>query len=305
MATRVGLLSLVVLMATSCKPALVSHPEDAVVATAYNDVLTLGALQKECPAKMNPEDSAAWSQRFISGWQQRRTLVHLAQTELPEEEMDFEREVKRYREALYIHAYEDRFLRDHLDTTMNVTELRAFLDEQPDLFRLEAPLFRARWLVFPKGASFPRDIRDLQKQLASNDAEKLSTLASRCTDAGMPHDLDAERWWSWAELSQFVPLDPRRAARQQSSNRVTKIDWKADTTAGRPFDERALLLVTQRLNAGDISPVERVASRIGELLLHRRRDRTLVTMRQQAVEAAWAEAALSTPQANGLDSDTP
>ena len=173
------------------------------------------------------------------------------------------------------------------------------------MFRLGAPLFRARWLVFPNGAAFPRDIRDLQRQLASNDAEKLSNLSSRCTDAGMPHDLDAERWWTWAELGQVVPLEPRRDARQQSSNRVTKIEWQADTASGRPVDQRALLLITQRLNTGDISPVERVANRIGELLLHRRRDRTLVTMRQKAVEAAWAEAALSTTQADRPDSDTP
>jgi len=293
------------LFVVGCKPAEVLDPSLQVVATAYREKLTLGDLQKECPAHITGEDSAVWSKHFIADWQQRRTLVHLAQTELPDNERDFENEVTRYREALYIHAYEDRFLRDHLDTAMGRAELQGFLDEQPDLFRLGAPLFRARWLVFPNGAAFPRDIRDLQRQLASNDAEKLSNLSSRCTDAGMPHELDAERWWTWAELGQVVPLEPRRDARQQSSNRVTKIEWQADTASGRPVDQRALLLITQRLNTGDISPVERVANRIGELLLHRRRDRTLVTMRQKAVEAAWAEAALSTTQADRPDSDTP
>jgi len=37
-----------------------------------------------------------------------------------------------------------------------------------------------------------------------------------------------------------------------------------------------------------------VADRITELLLHRRRNLTLAEMRQQAVQAAWAEAALTT-----------
>ena len=62
---------------------------------------------------------------------------------------------------------------------------------------------------------------------------------------------------------------------------------------GRPFDQRALLLVTERLPKGSVSPLERVADRISELLLHRRRNRTLEAMRQQAVQTAWAEAALS------------
>lgn len=277
----------------ACTPRPPEAAPTAVVASAYGATLTAEDLVYLLPASLSPEDSAAQAQRAIGEWQQRQTLVHLASTELPAEERDFDRAVARYRESLLIHAYEDRYLREHLDTALTADELEAFLTEQPDLFRLSEPLFRARWIVFPKDRPFPRDIRDLTKQLASEDAETLSALASRCTDAGMPFDLDAERWWTWGELARVLPLQPRLAARQQASQRVSRIEWKADTAAGRPADERALLLVTERLSAGDVSPVERVADRITELLLHRRRNRTLADMRQQAVQAAWAEAALS------------
>ena len=286
------------LSAAGCKGPDTASPSAVIVATAYGDVLTAAELKADMPAGLSTRDSAGWADRIIADWHQRRAIVHLAHTELPDMERNFEREVAQYREALYLHAYEDRYLREHLDTTVTSAELQAFLDEQPDLFRTAEPLYRARWMVFPDEAPFPRDIRGLQKQLASNDPEELSALASRCEDAGMPHDLDAERWWSWRELGAVVPLDPRKASRQQSSRRVTKIDWPADTAAGRAFDQRALLLVTERLASGAVSPAERVADRITELLLHRRRNRTLSDMRQQAVQAAWAEDALS-KQDNG------
>ena len=282
-----------ILGSVGCKAPEAPDPSSIVVATAYGDALTVAELQAEIPGGLTARDSAAWADRLIADWHQRRTLVHLAETELPDMERDFERQVTKYRETLYLHAYEDRYLRDHLDTAISVAEMQAFLDEQPDLFRLAEPLFRARWMVFPDAAPFPRDIRGLQKQLASKDPEELSSLASRCADAGLPFDLDAERWWTWEELGAVVPLEPRKAARQQTSRRVSKINWPADTTAGRPLDQRALLLVTERLEAGAVSPVERVAARIAELLLHRRRNRTLSDMRQQAVQAAWAEAALT------------
>ena len=283
-----------------CKsPAPETTPE-TVLATAYGASLTASELLAELPAGLTQEDSTARAGRAITDWLQRQTLAHLALTELPLEERDFVRAVNRYRESLLIHAYEDRYLRDHLDTLITDAELQSFLNEQPDLFRLSEPLFRARWIVFPQDAPFPRDIRDLTKQLKSKDAEVLSALTSRCLDAGMPHDLEAERWWTWSELSAILPLNPKWASRQQSTQRVTRIDWKADTAAGRPFDERALLLVTERLAAGDVSPVERVADRITELLLHRRRNLTLAEMRQQAVQAAWAEAALTTTAPTAL-----
>lgn len=291
--------------ASGCKNSEPPNPLTAVVATAHGDELTLGEINAEMPAPLTGMDSASWCQRFIADWQQRRTLVHLAKTELPESERDFHREITQYTEALFIHAYEDRYLRDNLDTALSTSELQSFLDEQPELFKLNAPVFRARWLVFPANEPFPRDIRDWQRQLASSDAEVLSNLSSRCTDASMDHDLEAQQWWSWAELSERLPLDPRRASRQQASNRVTKIEWKTDTAAGRADDERALLLVTERLRTGQVSPVERVADRIGELLLHRRRNRTLVTMREQAVEAAWAEEALTIDPQTERFSDTP
>ena len=281
------------LCAASCKTPDAPDASTTVVATAYDAVLTIGDLQAEIPAELSARDSAGWAERIIADWHQRRALVHLAETELPEMERDFEREVAKYREALYLHAYEDRYLRDHLDTAISLTELQGFLEEQPDLFRLPEPVFRARWMVFPEGATFPKDVRGLQKQLASKDPQELSALASRCADAGLPFDLDAERWWTWEELAEVVPLEPRKANRQQASRRVTKINWPADTSAGRPLDQRALLLVTEQRKAGAISPVERVTDRISELLLHRRRNLTLATMRQQAVQAAWAEAALT------------
>lgn len=281
------------LCAASCKTPDAWDASATVVATAYDAVLTTGDLQAEIPADISARDSAGWADRIITDWQERRALVHLAETELPEMERDFEREVAKYREALYLHAYEDRYLRDHLDTAISRAELQSFLEEQPDLFRLPEPVFRARWMVFPEGATFPKDVRGLQKQLASKDPQELSALASRCADAGLPFDLDAERWWTWEELAEVVPLEPRKANRQQASRRVTKINWSADTSAGRPVDQRALLLVTEQRKAGAISPVERVADRISELLLHRRRNLTLATMRQQAVQAAWAEAALT------------
>lgn len=294
MRTAVAILSALALL-LGCKGPAPVNPGAVTVATAYGESLTVADLQAEMPPRLTAEDSAAWADRLIADWQQRRTVVHLAETELPDSERDVEREVRRYREALYIHAYEDRYLRDHLDTVVTTAELEAFLEEQPDLFRLESPLYQARWMVFPDDTEFPRDIRDWTKQLASNDPEVLSVLSSRCSDAGMRFDLDAERWWTWEELGAAVPLEPRKAARQQSSRRVSKIVWPADTAAGRPADQRALLLITDRLATGAATPVERVADRVGELILHRRRNRTLATMRQQAVEAAWAEAALSTP----------
>ena len=164
-------------------------------------------------------------------------------------------------------------------------------------------------MVFPDEAAFPRDIRGLQKQLASKDPEELSSLASRCADAGLPFDLDAERWWTWEELGRSSPRPPqgrRHQFRARHQNRLARRHGRRPTP-----DQRALLLVTERLASGAVSPVERVADRISELLLHRRRNRTLADMRQQAIQAAWAEDALSktapasTTDPNSASNDTP
>ena len=277
-----------------CREEAQPDPGAAVMATAYGDVLTLSDLLAEMPPALSVADSTIWANRIIADWQQRRTVVHLAKTELPENDRNVDLEVRRYRDALYIHAYEDRYLRDHLDTVVTPAEVEAFLKEEPDLFRLESPLYRARWMAFPPDLPFPADILDWEQQLASRDPEVLSSLSSRCTDAGLPFDLDAERWWTWSELSAVLPLDPASASRLQRTRDVNRLFWPADTAAGRPSDQRALLLITDRLAAGAATPMERVADRVGELILHRRRNRTLATMRQQAVEAAWAEAALTT-----------
>ena len=288
-----------VLVLMGCKEQRPATTPEMVVASAYGTNLTASELMEGLPRGLSPKDSLIKADRAINDWLQRQSLVHLAESELPEEERNVSRAVARYRESLLIHAYEDRYLRDHLDTALTAEELQAFLNEQADLFRIDAPLFQARWVVFPEGRPFPRDIRDLTKQLASEDPEKLSILASRCSDAGMPFDLDADRWLTWEEIGQTVPLDPNRTARLQSSRRVSRIDWKTTDTSGTTAQHKALLLIKKQLPVGSLSPLERVSERIGELLLHRRRNRTLEAMRQQAVQSAWAEAALTTSTGTG------
>ena len=77
MRTAVAILSALALL-LGCKGPAPVNPGAVTVATAYGESLTVADLQAEMPPRLTAEDSAAWADRLIADWQQRRTVVHLA-----------------------------------------------------------------------------------------------------------------------------------------------------------------------------------------------------------------------------------
>lgn len=260
-----------------------SSPEPVkVVARAFEFNLTIDALEAAIPTHLLVADSAAWAQRYLRDWTAQKTLVHRALVELPTELQAFDKEIELYHHTLLTYAYEEQYLAQHLDTLITESALAAFHSEHPELFILDEPVVKARWMAFPAGADWPRDVRDLKKLLRSENPEDLFALSNRCQDAGIGYDLDAEIWIPISKLQALLSVDRDELLRAGHSRSAVKLGDK----------KLSLLLVQAQLNEGDPSPTSLVAERIGELIIHRRRKRTLLAMREELVRSAFAENAI-------------
>jgi len=266
-------------ISTGCGLRKTAPDSRVVVARAFEFELTSDALNAAIPAHLSVKDSSAWAQRYLRDWTAQKTLVHRALVELPIELQDFDEEIELYHHTLLTYAYEERYLAQHLDTLITEIAVDEFHAEHPGLFVLEERVVKARWMSFPAGTDWPRDVRDLKKLLRSDDPEDLLALSNRCADAGIGFDLDAEAWVSISRLQEILSLDMTALQGALRSHTVVKLGE----------DKRCLLLVQAQLGTGEASPTSLVTSRIGELIIHRRRKRTLAAMREELVRSALAE----------------
>ena len=195
---------------------------------------------------------------------------------------ELRKEVAQYREALYLHAYEDLHLREHFNTTVTSAELQAFLDEQPDLFHRRAA-YRALGGLPGRGA-FPPSIRGYRNSSRPTIPKSPPWPAgARTPDALRPRrravvDLGAGR------RRPARPEHPPAVLRRHQ-NRLVRRHGPAAPSISAPCCSSP--------NASPRAPsAPGTWPTASELLLHRRRNCTLSDMRQQAVRRL-AEAALS------------
>jgi hypothetical protein len=119
-----------------------NHPKDTVIAGVYDHKLYLSELQEVIPAGLNPADSVAFAQHYISQWIENHLLLHEAEKELSLHEKNFDKELQQYRNLLLINAYCEKIGQDSTLTQSSKEELASFLKsygsgmEQREIVRL-------------------------------------------------------------------------------------------------------------------------------------------------------------------------
>ena len=77
-------------------------------------------------------------------------ILQQAKIILPESTLiELETMVKDYRDDLFINSYRKAVINKNLDTIINYSEINMFLNNNKEIFRLKAPLFKVRYIHLP------------------------------------------------------------------------------------------------------------------------------------------------------------
>jgi hypothetical protein len=139
---------------------------DEAVARVGKEKLYRSTLEGYIPDGIAPEDSAAMASQFIKSWATDRLFLEVAEAELSKSEMDVSKELEEYRISLLKYRFEQHYINERLDTSITPAEIRHYYEENPDKFILDAPLFKVRYMLIPKGSAAKEKIK---KKMSSDN----------------------------------------------------------------------------------------------------------------------------------------
>ncbi|MDV7396202.1 hypothetical protein RZS08_32715, partial [Arthrospira platensis SPKY1] len=119
-----GLGALVLAGSMAC--ADVSSDDDVLVARVFDRQLRWSELRQVVPVDADPTDSAALAQAYITNWSRQQVLLERAERNLGEEQKEFDRQLRDYRNSLIIFAYEQALVDQKLDTTVTMAEVEEY-----------------------------------------------------------------------------------------------------------------------------------------------------------------------------------
>ena len=123
---------------------------EKVIARVGEIYLYASDLEGQLTAYNNRSDSLLKTRNFIDSWAKSQLLIQLAEQNLKKEALeDLEELVKNYRNELYANTYFQSVVNTSLDTWVSTNEIDSFLIANNSAFKLNAPLYKARFIHLP------------------------------------------------------------------------------------------------------------------------------------------------------------
>jgi len=245
-----------------------------VVARVGDHKLHRSQLDSYIPAGVSPEDSSSLATRYINAWAENLLLVDMAEEQLSKSEKDVSKELEEYRQTLLKYRYEQLYINQRLDTLVTDNEIEQYYRENPQKFRLQRPILKARYLIIPADT---RSLKTLRRLMSSDDDSDLTEAEALAGTVAIKYADLSDTWMDAIPLAQELGLDYK-----------TLLGAIKNQEAELPDDAGNLriLYVVDMVQEGKTAPLEYCRERIRDLVLSARKHDLQTQLEQHLLEDA-------------------
>lgn len=223
-------------------------------------------------ANLQTKDSAQIVESYIDKWVKEQLLMQKALQNLPESEVNFEKQMENYRRSLIIYAYENQLLRQKLDTNISKGQIEVYYQNNRQNFELRDVILQMRMIMVRNSAPNQDSV---QYWLYGRDSTDVYYLVDYCRSFSEKCVLDTSEWVSLNTLSSYLPDRQLTFKELSLGKNVIK-----DSTNTYYID-----LFNMRLR-GEQAPVTYVDEQIKAIIKNQRRLKLLDETRLQIFEEA-------------------
>ena len=192
-----------------------SIPDDNVVAEVYDESLYRSEVNDAIPSDISSEDSISFANDYIRKWIKNKLLLRMADMNLSDELNEIDRQVEDYKNSLMIYNYQQKLLREKLDTAVSEKELDDYYEKTAGNFKLDFNIVKAVYIKIPKRI---KDQNKIKSWYWSNKEDQIKELENYCYE-------NAEKYFfgeEWMSFDDFQELLPKRIEDQEQFLRYSK-----------------------------------------------------------------------------------
>jgi hypothetical protein len=270
----IAVLAIAAALLPSCRLVSTIVHDGETVAT-YGDIkLFRSEVESVIPKDSSPEDSLAIAERYISSWARDMAFLDIAEQQLSKEEKDVARDLESYRRSLLKYRYEQHYISERLDTVVSNQDVEDYFDSHQEEFRLQNPIFKARYLrIAKKSPAFPV----LRKLMSSDDAVDVAAADSIAFESALHYHDFSDRWVDASRLAMEFEIDcSQMMARLKGSS--IEIPYGED--------EISYAWIADMVRSGEIPPVSFCEERIRDIIISARKHELLLTLERDLIEEA-------------------
>lgn len=208
----------------------------------------------------SPEDSTARVTAYVDSWIRKQLIIQEATSKMNIDEAEVERKVLDYRYSLIGYAYQNYYIRQHLNDTISEQEIVDYYNDHLDNFTLKQNIVKGTYIKVPKSAPRTNKIKDM---IFSRKLKEQEELRSYCLSFSSAYHLGDSLW---IEFDKLVVNSP-----------MAEIPNKIQFLKTNPYYETSdndflyYLKVDEYKISDNVSPLEFVKEDIRNILLNKRK----------------------------------
>ena len=246
-----------------------------VVARIGKHKLYRSELAGFIPHDASPEDSARLAGQYINTWAKEILFVDLAGEQLSRTDSDVTTEVEDYRRSLLKYRYEQQYLHERLDTVVAASEIESYYQDHQDLFALQVPIVRARFLDVLKESA---DLESLRKMMSADKEEDQAMVDSLAFGSALRYADRSGEWLDMPVYAKYFGYDYGTVlSKLRSDGFIVMDEGEADVKIG---------YVCEMRKPGTVAPLEYCTDRIREIILSNRKHALLAGLEQDLLKDA-------------------
>ena len=267
------ILILILTLLNSCNNWIQVNEE--VVARIGTSYLYKKDLVDIIKTPISKSDSLLKLNSFIDNWARKQLILQQAKIILPESTLiELESMVKDYRDDLFINSYRKAVINKNLDTIINYSEINMFLNNNKEIFRLKAPLFKVRYIHVPPYNVDKEKIKLSFQRFNYDDRVFLDSLSYQFSTYLLSDSL----WINKSNLISKVSF-----LNQNNFDRLIKKSkfYSIEDTLGV-----YLFFIKDLLKEGELAPNEIFTSKIKNIILNKRKQELIKQFEKDILQDA-------------------
>jgi hypothetical protein len=246
--------------------------DEKPIARVFNEYLYPSDLKDILSGITLKQDSIDLVKSFTEKWAKKQVLLHLAEVNLNDDQMDVSRELENYKTSLLIYKYQQSFIAQKLDTIINDQEITDYYTAHPNEFYLEENIVKALFIELPKSAPNPEKVKTLYTSTKEKDLKKLDDY---CNKYAFKFDDFKENWVSLNSILEMIP------AYIQDQEVFLKTNKQIEVNDTNYF---YFVNIKEFQLAGDSAPIEFAKKMITPIILTKRKIELLNKLENNALK---------------------
>lgn len=200
-------LLLLVVSLSSCRHKAKTK-NDVPLARVESKYLYESDLMGIFPKGISRKDSLVLAHNYIDKWVHTQLLLQQAEKNLPENKLNFEKQLEEYRNSLITYQYETEYVKQHIDTLVPDKEIENYYQSHLKDFELKENIVKVIYVILNKKTENTRKLeRTYYKIFRLPDSVLLDSLEKFAPTRSINYSTDTNTWIPFNDVVKVFPIE--------------------------------------------------------------------------------------------------